>query len=292
MERYTRVWMTEQSVSYKSCPVGIEAAALLQDHVQAQKVAQVKFVNLAAKQIATLEVSIQPLDAAGNPLQDTVDFTYKNLTAKSGAFFGQAVPVVLPDANAASFAVTVKAVTYQNGATWHADASVPAIKEDGAQLAARRTKQVLCKAIVPIALIVIAIITDIMIAVVSPFVWGSEGLTGIGGRIPWYLLSLLTPAGMLFVCTKCRNQKMISIAQKVVLAILVLQIICAVSNFIRIYVDPIPHLFANGNNTLRGLFGLLAGVPNTSRWVLTTISGACFIAKNFFVWRILKQTDR
>lgn len=96
-ERYSRVYVLPQAVYTANTPVIISAGALLEDHVNKNILAQLKFTNICSKHVKAVKVRITCLDAFGVPLGDPLAFQYLELNAGMGESFGQKTPIPVPN---------------------------------------------------------------------------------------------------------------------------------------------------------------------------------------------------
>lgn len=120
-ERYSRLFSLPENLYAAGSPVVIAAGALLKDNQAGKVLAQLKLRNIGKQTIKAATVSVEPLDTVGSPLGEPVAYQYLDLHADRDEDFGQKVPVVLPDAAARSFAVSVTQVIFTDNAIWNDD---------------------------------------------------------------------------------------------------------------------------------------------------------------------------
>lgn len=120
-ERYTkRFALTEQELPpIANIPVKIKAGALLQDNLQGVVLAQIKYENISNKSIKEMRVNIFAYDGQGSKIESLSNYTYERLSANVGDFFGDNLPVVLPDNNTYGFNVEVVSVEFSDGTMWN-----------------------------------------------------------------------------------------------------------------------------------------------------------------------------
>lgn len=117
-ERYQRLFLLPQNLYVSAAPVIISAGALLKDIQTGKILAQIKLQNINKKRIKALTVKIKPLDTIGNPLGEEVEYQYLDLTAERDAFFGQKVPIPLPDDATRAFSIIVSEVIFADNSIW------------------------------------------------------------------------------------------------------------------------------------------------------------------------------
>ena len=94
--------------------------ALQKDNQTGKVFAQLKIRNIQDKVIKAATVKITPFDTVGKPLGGTVDYQYLDLSAGRDTDFGQKTPVMLKEATARSFAVSVSEIIFADNSTWSA----------------------------------------------------------------------------------------------------------------------------------------------------------------------------
>lgn len=123
-ERYARLFSLPENLYAAGAPVVIAAGALLKDNQTGKVLAQLKIQNIGDKSVKAATVRIVPLDTVGKPLGETVNYQYLDLNAARNTDFGQKVPVVLPDAAARAFSVSVAEVVFVDNTVWTASETV------------------------------------------------------------------------------------------------------------------------------------------------------------------------
>lgn len=123
-ERYARLFSLPENLYAAGAPVVIAAGALLKDNQTGKVLAQLKIQNIGDKSVKAATVRIVPLDTVGKPLGETVNYQYLDLNAARDTDFGQKVPVVLPDAAARAFSVSVAEVVFVDNTVWTASETV------------------------------------------------------------------------------------------------------------------------------------------------------------------------
>lgn len=119
-ERYIkRFSLSEQELPpIANIPVKIKAGAILQDNLQGVVLAQVKYENISNKSIKEMRVNIFAYDGQGRKIESLSNYKYERLSANVGDFFGDNLPVIMPDNNSYSFNVEVVSVDFSDGTGW------------------------------------------------------------------------------------------------------------------------------------------------------------------------------
>ena len=116
-ERYSRVYVLPQAVYAANTPVIISAGALLEDHVNKNILAQLKFTNICSKHVKAVKVRITCLDAFGVPLGDPLAFQYLELNAGMGESFGQKTPIPVPNSTARIIQPEITGIIFADNST-------------------------------------------------------------------------------------------------------------------------------------------------------------------------------
>lgn len=119
-ERYSKLFALSENLYSAGAPVVIAAGALQKDNQTGKVFAQLKIRNIQDKVIKAATVKITPFDTVGKPLGGTVDYQYLDLAAGRDTDFGQKTPVMLKEATARSFAVSVSEIIFADNSTWSA----------------------------------------------------------------------------------------------------------------------------------------------------------------------------
>ena len=117
-ERFESILAFDDNIWCKSSPVLIEKGALLKDTYSNKLLIQLKFMNISSNTIAGLNLRI----ACRSKLSNTsinVDFSYTDFNAEKGDYFGDRVPLYLPNSNLREFDFIVTKVIFKNGKQWN-----------------------------------------------------------------------------------------------------------------------------------------------------------------------------
>ena len=117
-ERYEKLFALTDSLYGEGAPVLIAAGVLLWDNKTGQALVQLKLHNIGRKVIREADVTVFPLDEAGNPIGASVCHSYKEQNVAGNGDFGQKSAIVLPDAATASFTARVDTVEFTDGSCW------------------------------------------------------------------------------------------------------------------------------------------------------------------------------
>ena len=117
-ERYVKVFSGEPNLYAENAPVVIQASALLKDSETGKMIAQLKVQNISGKVISYVKTTITQFDAVNNPLGDSIDFEYLDLSATDKEDFGSKKPLPLPNASVRAFRVGVCTVGFADGSVW------------------------------------------------------------------------------------------------------------------------------------------------------------------------------
>ena len=117
-ERYEKRFALADSLYGQGAPVLIAAGVLLWDNKTGEALVQLKLRNIGRKVIRGANVTVFPLDTAGNPIGASVCHSYTEQNAAGNGDFGQKSAIVLPDAAAVSFTARVDAVEFTDGSSW------------------------------------------------------------------------------------------------------------------------------------------------------------------------------
>ncbi len=117
-ERFESVLAFDDNIWCKSSPVLIVKGVLLKDTYSNKFLIQLKFMNISSNTIAGLNLRI----ACRSKLSNTsinVDFSYTDFNAEKGDYFGDRVPLYLPNSNLREFDFIVTKVIFKNGKQWN-----------------------------------------------------------------------------------------------------------------------------------------------------------------------------
>ncbi len=118
MDRFTKLFQLAGEEHVPECPADIAAGALLQDNESGRLLARLKFKNLSTLTIEDMTVAVRAFSASGAELAGVSKYNYVEMYAEPGEDFGQRKGIRLPDANTASFSVTVTEVSFDDGSIW------------------------------------------------------------------------------------------------------------------------------------------------------------------------------
>ncbi|MCM1089733.1 MAG: hypothetical protein NC092_01210 [Butyrivibrio sp.] len=117
-ERYTKLFTLPENLYTYGSPVIISAGALLKDNKTGNVLAQLKIQNIQAKSIKALTVKIVSYDTADRQLGEETSFQYLDLYVRRDEYFGQKIPIMLPDTYTRSFSVCVTEVVFVDHTIW------------------------------------------------------------------------------------------------------------------------------------------------------------------------------
>lgn len=119
-ERYTKI-SSLPKVPYPEelrLPLEVSAGALLFDNQSGFVLAQIKFRNISSKIIKSVAVNIHVRDRNGAKIDGVKGFVYNNLMAVSGDYFGDNVPIIIPEKNSYRFLPEIVCVEFSDGTIW------------------------------------------------------------------------------------------------------------------------------------------------------------------------------
>lgn len=117
-ERFGKIFTLDKKLWYKDSPVLIEKEALLKDFYVNQYLVQLKFINLSSKTITGFTIKILYCDKINNKSGEA-EFTYTDLNALKGEYFGDRKPLYIPDENARDFEFTITKVVFDDNSQWN-----------------------------------------------------------------------------------------------------------------------------------------------------------------------------
>lgn len=117
-EAYTRLYSLPERLYTKGAPTVIAAGALLKDNRTGNILVQLKIQNICNKKIKAVTVKIKPMDTAGRELSEEIEYQYLDLNAARNEYFGQQVPIGIPNELTRSYSVTVTEVVFNDNSVW------------------------------------------------------------------------------------------------------------------------------------------------------------------------------
>ncbi len=117
MDRYNRLFHTDETEYFESSPVIIKAKALLYDNETDKNIAQVKFVNISSKNITAVFADITAYDPS-REIAEKVSHTYLDLSVKRDESFGTKSTVTLNNKTSRSFDVVIRKVVFGDESVW------------------------------------------------------------------------------------------------------------------------------------------------------------------------------
>lgn len=120
-ERYAKLFALPEKLYAQGAPVLIAAGALLRNNQSGKMLAQLKMQSITGNVIKTATIQLTPLDTTGKPLGGQVTHRYLDLTVTRDAYFGQNVPLLLPDTATRSFTAMVTEVIFLDNTIWTAN---------------------------------------------------------------------------------------------------------------------------------------------------------------------------
>lgn len=103
---------SKKSVFLKDIPLVMEETVLKHNRINDTVFATCTFRSLTDRPIKAILIEISCKDTWGNTLSEPILFQYIDLATQRDSLFGQNTPIVLPDASARSFQVSVKKVLF------------------------------------------------------------------------------------------------------------------------------------------------------------------------------------
>ena len=120
-ERYSRLFALPEDLYCAGSPVVIAAGTLLKDNQNGKVIAQLKLRSISEKTIKAVKVKLNLFDTAGNPVGDSVEYSYLDLNAGRDAEFGQKSPIAVADAKSRSYQASVTEVVFVDQSVWTAN---------------------------------------------------------------------------------------------------------------------------------------------------------------------------
>ena len=120
-ERYSRLFALPEDLYCVGSPVVIAAGALLKDNQTGKVIGQLKLRSISPKAIKAVKVKLNLFDTAGNPIGDSVEHTYLDLSARRKEEFGQKSPVAVAESQTRSYQASVSEVVFEDQSVWTAN---------------------------------------------------------------------------------------------------------------------------------------------------------------------------
>lgn len=119
MEKYSRVYYSNDYLYLEQSPVVILAYAILKNNFTNEIIGQIKLKSISDKKIKTVEVELELYDSAGKMQKEKVSHEFLDLNVLKNTEFGSKEAIELPYNNSRSFKVNVKKVVFYDGETWN-----------------------------------------------------------------------------------------------------------------------------------------------------------------------------
>ena len=105
-----------------TCPISLEAYAILFDTIEQKYGVQLKFQNCSSKKIGSVIVSIKTYDHFGELTEEVQDFQYVNINSEYGEVFGTKTLLPLSkNVRIKELTVAVIRIAFINGDIWNSD---------------------------------------------------------------------------------------------------------------------------------------------------------------------------
>ena len=114
-ERYRTLSINDKPQLQTGIPVLLNTYAISEDTTTGKVIAQLKFQTIGAKSITAVYAVLTCYDAMNSLIEDETAAKYLDLDAAPGAFFGDRVPIVLPDNTIRSFNVRITSFRFEDG---------------------------------------------------------------------------------------------------------------------------------------------------------------------------------
>lgn len=121
MATFTKLFSLPSDLYVHGSPVVIAAGALQQENESKRVFVQLKLRNMVSKAVKGAVVALQYRDAFGEAVTDTAEYSYLDLAAAEGAFFGEKKLIGLKNSGIRSFEVAVKKVIFDDDSIWEGD---------------------------------------------------------------------------------------------------------------------------------------------------------------------------
>ncbi len=117
-DRFERILSLDKKFWCKDSPVLIEKGALLKDSYTNKYLVQLKFLNLCLKTVIGITLKVIYRDKI-NETSGEAEFTYTDLKAEKGNYFGDNKPLYIPNENAREFVFIVTKVVFDDNSQWN-----------------------------------------------------------------------------------------------------------------------------------------------------------------------------
>lgn len=117
-ETYTRLYSLPERLYTMGAPVVVAAGALLKDNRNGNIIVQLKIQNICSKTIKAVTVKITSIDTVGRTLGEETEYQYLDLNVKRNEFFGQQVPIIVPNEQTRSYSVKVTEAAFDDNTVW------------------------------------------------------------------------------------------------------------------------------------------------------------------------------
>lgn len=124
-ERLKKVFCIPKGLYVVGSPVIIEQSILYKDTVSGDIVFQGKYENVSSKRIKACKIKIDAFELDGQPTQGIEEYSYLDINAVSGAFFGVKTPVIMPNNNTRKINVTITKIIFDDDTNWIYDNETP-----------------------------------------------------------------------------------------------------------------------------------------------------------------------
>lgn len=117
-ETYARLYFLPERLYTMGAPVVVAAGALLKDNRNGNIIVQLKIQNICSKTIKAVTVKITSIDTVGRTLGEETEYQYLDLNVKRNEFFGQQVPIIVPNEQTRSYSVKVTEAAFDDNTVW------------------------------------------------------------------------------------------------------------------------------------------------------------------------------
>ncbi|MBO4894008.1 MAG: tetratricopeptide repeat protein [Clostridia bacterium] len=123
MERYKRLFQSENNLYVEDSPVVVSAGAITKDTETGKVFAQIKTKNISDKTIKAIIVMFSGYDVENNPVGDTIKYEYLDLDCGCGREVGSKTPIYLDNSGTRSFRIENINVIFSDGSSCKTDFS-------------------------------------------------------------------------------------------------------------------------------------------------------------------------
>lgn len=117
-ETYARLYSLPERLYTMGAPVVVAAGALLKDNRNGNIIVQLKIQNICSKTIKAVTVKITSIDTVGRTLGEETEYQYLDLNVKRNEFWGQQVPIIVPNEQTRSYSVKVTEAAFDDNTVW------------------------------------------------------------------------------------------------------------------------------------------------------------------------------